>query len=376
MKKLYPFILLFILFLFFHQANAQLVSFSFAGSDGDESTWPSSAEGAGILPSAISRGPGITATANADRFNSKNWTVATSPDVNDYIEFTITPKPGYSISLSSTQLQHQRSSTGPKSFVIRTSVDGFTTDATNIVNVPDVNSNQLSTFSFTTTIGTTSPLVVRIYAYNAEAASGTWGPGESVDGNDIVLSGLHAILPVKFVNVSASRKGKEVEVKWTNATESDVVHYVLERSGDGRSFSEITRIYPTGNHGRRADYRSLDLQPFDNTNYYRIKAQEKDGQVMYTNIVKTDNSFSVPSMGLYPNPVQAGSQIILQLNGVTTGSYEIKIYNAAAQLLHHKTVPVNGTVSTQTISLKYFPGGIYVAEVTGVKKMRQQFIVQ
>lgn len=376
MKKFYPLVFLLLLSFFFHQSNAQIISFSFAGSDGDESTWPSATEAAGILSSSISRGTGITATANADRFNSKNWTTATTPDVNDYIEFTVTPRPGYSISLSTIALQHQRSVTGPRSFVIRTNFDGFAADATNVVNVPDVNSNLSSTFTFPTAITTTAPLIVRIYAYNAEAANGTWGPGESTDGNDIVLSGTFFNLPVKFVNVSALLNGKAVEVKWTNATESDVLYYVVERSGNGQSFSELAKVYPASNNGGQADYRSFDLQPLNKTNYYRIKAMESNGQALYTKIVKIETSLSAASIGLYPNPVKSGSQIMLQLSGVKEGTYEIKIYNAIAQLVDHETISVNGISSTQSISLSRWQKGVYVAEVTGGQRFLQQFIIQ
>ncbi|MDB5205233.1 MAG: type sorting protein [Flavisolibacter sp.] len=376
MKKLYPFLFSLILSFLFHQSNAQIVSFSFAGSNGDENTWPSATEAAGILPSSISRGTGISATANADRFNSKNWTTAATLDVNDYIEFTITPRPGYSVSLSTIALQHQRSVTGPKSFVIRTNFDGFASDATNVVNIPDVNANQSSTFTFSTPITTTAPLNVRIYAYNAEAATGTWGPGESTDGNDIVLSGTFLLLPVKFVNVSAFWNGQAVDIKWTNATESDVLHYVIERSGNGQLFTELTKVYPAANNGRQADYRSLDLHPLSKTNYYRIKAIETNGQVLYSKIVKVDASLSAASMGLYPNPVRSGSQIMLQLNGVKEGAYEIKIYNAIAQLVHHEKITVNGISSTQGISLGHWKKGVYVAEVTGTQRMQQQFIIQ
>ena len=376
MKKLYTFFFLLILSSFFHRSVAQIVSFSFAGSEGDESTWPTCSQSTGVMPSAITRGPGVSAVANADRFNSKSWTTGSIPDMNDYLEFTVTPKAGYGITLSTIALQHQRSVTGPRSFVIRTNMDAFAADATNAVNIADVNSNQSSSFIFPTAISTTSPLIIRIYAYNAETANGTWGPGESTDGNDMSLSGSFRILPVHFVNVAALLKGKEVEVSWTNATESDVLQYVVERSANGQQFAELTKVNNVKNDGEKVNYRSADLQPLNKANYYRIKAVETTGRVLYSSVVKIEVSSSATSLGLYPNPVMQGAQVMLQVNGVSAGKYDVRVYNAAAQLVHHEAITVNGTSSTQSIAVAQFQKGMYVMEVSGAQRMQQQFIIQ
>lgn len=376
MKKFYSFLFILLLSAFYHPLSAQIVSFSFAGSNGDEASWPSASQAAGVLSSVITRGPGIAAAANADRFNSKNWTTAAVPDMNDYLEFTISPNTGYAITVSTLSLQHQRSVTGPRSFVIRTNADDFAANATNEVTVPDVNANQSSAFHFTNAITTTSPLVVRIYAYNAEAASGTWGPGESVDGEDMNITGSFRILPVRFMNVSAVVNAKQVDVRWTNATESDVAYYIVERSATGREFAAMAKVYPSRNDGSTAAYLSPDAQPLTKANYYRIKAVETNGHVLYSSIVRIDINNTHQSFGIYPNPVKAGAQLNLQLGGVIPGAYEVRIYNAGAQLVHRQTIQVTGSTATQNIWLDRWQKGMYVAEISGSVKLHQQFIIQ
>ncbi|HYO23049.1 MAG TPA: T9SS type A sorting domain-containing protein, partial [Flavisolibacter sp.] len=225
------------------------------------------------------------------------------------------------------------------------------------------------------TISATAPLVVRIYAYNAESANGTWGPGESSDGNDLSLAGSFRILPVRFANIAASLKGKEIEVRWTNATESDVSYYVIERSGNGQTFTELSKATPLKNDGGKADYGSLDLQP-NKVNYYRIKAIETTGRAFYSSVVKIEINLSQASMGLYPNPVKQGAQLMLQVSSATAGKYDVRIYNAGGQLVHREAITVNGASSTQSISLRQFQKGMYVAEVAGAQRMLQQFIIQ
>jgi len=357
------------------QASAQIASFSFAGSDGDETSWPST-EAVGVQQSLITRGPGVTAVANADRFNSKNWTTGSIPDLNDYLEFTITPKPGFSISLTEIALQHQRSVTGPRSFVIRTSLDDFANDATNSVTVPDVNTNQSSTFIFQTAISLTTPLVIRIYAYNAEAANGTWGPGESIDGKDMVIAGSFLLLPVKFVNAKATLRSQQVLVEWANATESDVQLYVVERSADGKNFYELTKLSPSKNNGGYASYQTADAASLSKINFYRIKAVETSGHVLYSNVLRVESSSTAAALNLFPNPATAGSQVTLQANGLPAGNYQLVVYNSAAQIVSVKTVSVSGGSVSQTIALQDWPKGMYVLELKGAVIKQLRFVVQ
>lgn len=375
MKKFY-FLLLFS-YLFIEPLQAQIVNFCFAGSNGDETSWPSAAEAAGVQPTSLTRGPGVLASANADRFNSRNWTTGPTPDMNDYIEFVITPKPGYSITLSTIFLQHQRSVTGPRSFVIRTSIDGFSpANATNEENVPDVNTNQASSFTFPAAITTSSPLVVRIYAYNSEAANGTWGPGESIDGDDMAISGSFMILPIRFVNVKASWKDNKIAVDWSNATESEVVHYVVERSSNGQNFSELVKVNPRKNDGSLSSYTAVDAFPLGKINYYRIKAVEANGHFLFSKVVKIEAGAIKTALSLYPNPAIAGSQVMLQMNGLTQGKYNLSVYNAAAQLVHRETLSVTAGSITQELLLKNWQKGTYVVEIMGGTTMHQRFIIQ
>ena len=375
MRKLYTILSLFLL-LFFYQSEAQIASFNFSGSDGDEPNWNSSSTATGVQSCAMTRGSGVVPIANADRFNSKGWTTASSPDLNDYIQFVISPQAGYSVTISTISLQHQRSSTGPKSFVIRTSQNDFGADATAPVTIPDVNTNQTSVFSFPSPITTTSPITIRIYGYNAELENGTWGPGESIDGNDIVVSGSFMILPVRFVNVRAFLKTNAIEVSWSNATESDVKYYVVERSKNGQQFSDLQKLTAVKNDGSNADYSITDVQPFDGANYYRIKAMEINGHVIYSRIVKIESNRTTSSLSVYPNPVQAGSSIMLQMNGLTPGRHSLSVYNAAAQLVYRQEVSINARSLTQSLPLQNLQKGTYIVEVKGSTTHHQRFVIQ
>ncbi|MFH0895911.1 MAG: T9SS type A sorting domain-containing protein [Bacteroidota bacterium] len=192
MNKNFTFLIRFskVLLLFLllsNYSNAQILTFEFSALLGDEATASSNYNDANLTSSTVSRGSGVTTGLNSGRFNSLNWATTASIDANDYVQFTITPNSGYQFSVSSILIQHQRSGTGPVSFVLRSNLDGYSSNLGGIHTIADVTTTQTYTYTFAQTDQSVS-VTYRIYAYSAEAGTGTWGPGDGT-GNDIVVNG-------------------------------------------------------------------------------------------------------------------------------------------------------------------------------------------
>ena len=167
----------------------QILTFDFAGLAGSEVTANSNFNDANLSSSFISRGSGLTAVANADRFNSTNWaltSIANAVSGDKYVEFTITPNAGYQFDVSSIVVQWQRSGTGNTQIALRSSVDGYVTNLDAVKNVVDNTSTQTFTYTFTQANSSTA-ITYRLYSF-AEAGTGTGGPGDGA-GNDIIVNG-------------------------------------------------------------------------------------------------------------------------------------------------------------------------------------------
>jgi hypothetical protein len=374
MKKFYPFYLFIPLIFFIQSASAQVLSFSLAGSDGNEAFWPSTTNAASVQPSSLIRGSGVVPAANADRFNSTNWSTGSSIDLTDYLEFVLTPTAGYALNVTSILLQHQRSTTGPTKFVIRTSLDNYAGNATNTVAISDVNTFQNHSFAFAYTINSTAPVTIRIYAYAAETATGTWGPGVGGDDEVAVFGSLH-ILPIKFGNLKAIKKAQTIEVSFSNLTESDIVAYAIERSSDGLQFNLISKMAPLKNDGGNAEYTFMDALALRSANFYRVKTVEKSGKIFYSYIVKVNMEMVQPGISIYPNPVVA-KQLGFQVNDLTTGTYKMVVHNTIGQIVHQISVKHEGGSFGQTIPLNNLRAGIYYLEFYGKEKLVKRFIVE
>lgn len=157
-------------------AHAQLGTYSFLNSSGDEPTFPVDAQPINAQLSPMSRGAGVTPSTGAGTFAAVDWTTGATPDAADYFSFTAQPAPGFRLRLDSLKLDERRSGTGIRDWVVRSSADNFTANLVS-VNVPDdtnTRTNTKVTLPLASFGALTGPVEFRIYGYNAEAAAGSW----------------------------------------------------------------------------------------------------------------------------------------------------------------------------------------------------------
>lgn len=135
---------------------------------------------------------GITSSSSSNNFRGSDWEVASTIDLTKYIEFTLTATNGYTITNPTIDFGIGRSGTGPTNWEWRSSVDNFASaitiatlasglsQASGVITNPDVNSNWTGNSLSVTTSGLTT-ITFRLYAYSAEATTGTGGIAGALD---------------------------------------------------------------------------------------------------------------------------------------------------------------------------------------------------
>ncbi len=91
-------------------------------------------------------------------------------------------------------------------------------------------------------------------------------------------------LPVSLLNFSAKKKNTSIDLSWATEAESDMSHYELQRSPDGRNYLSIYTIQ-SRNIISRMNYSYNDNKPLSGISYYRLKMVEVDGSISYSKIV-------------------------------------------------------------------------------------------
>jgi hypothetical protein len=182
--------------LIINSASAQLLQWNTFGNAGTETSEPSVANNANVSAASLTLGGGVTAVGNANRFGGNNWfdtgdtattTLAESVSGNDYIQFTVTPNAGYSFTPTSFVFGWDRSSTGPGSVTLRSSVDGYAADLGSVTGMAASQTNG-NTITISGLSNITSATTFRLYGYAASATGGTGG-FDTTGAINVVLNG-------------------------------------------------------------------------------------------------------------------------------------------------------------------------------------------
>jgi hypothetical protein len=90
-------------------------------------------------------------------------------------------------------------------------------------------------------------------------------------------------LPVENVTLSAEKAGENVGLTWTSFNEVQLHNYVIERNVEGQGWTEIGRQQPEGGIGLSSSYSATDFFPGNGLNLYRLRLENEDGSVEYSN---------------------------------------------------------------------------------------------
>ncbi len=157
-----------------------------------------------------------------------------------------------------------------------------------------------------------------------------------------------SVLPTNFIGVGAQLKGVGIEVTFNTANETNMLSYDIEESVDGINYAKASNII--AKNDALNTYSWLDATISNGTNYYRIKANEQNGMVKYSQVVKVNVGSQSSNFTIYPNPVTNGV-VGLQMNNVEKGTYSVKIFNSIGQELFSTNLKHDGGSATQTIQL-------------------------
>ena len=338
-------------------SNAQVAAFDFQGLLGDEVSDNADVVDSDInSPVTITRG-GVTASANGGRFTSTNWPVATSPDLAKYLEFTLTPIMDASVTVSSIDMKHRRSGTGPINFQLRSSKDGYALPIGGVITITDVTTNNTSAFT-SLGITSTSSVTFRIYAYSAEATGGTWGPGDAAVGNDLVVNGTAALLPVELKSIKVSKKNAAAQLSWQTATENNNSHFDIERSNDGVKFSKLEAVKGHGTTNVVQDYTFMDDAPLKNINYYRLRQVDFDGKETISKTVSINfEGKGQAKAKVYPTLVKD----VVNIEFSQDTKSELSVRDLTGRVILTQNTPEG--INVGTLNLSSLNSGMYILSI-------------
>ena len=182
---------------------------------------------------------------------------------------------------------------------------------------------------------------------------------------------------VSFDKIYAEEKQDFIQVTWTTSPEKNVVRYEVERSVDGRWFTQIgmQTLSASRNLSSIEKYHFDDITPFFGDNYYRIKAVLTSGIVKYSATVKVYREKGENGVFFYPNPFD-GKSIFVQFSNAAKGVNKISLLNSIGQEVYKKELSHAGGSINFTLFLANLSSGVYYFRViNGDKKTSHKVVV-
>jgi hypothetical protein len=187
-----------------------------------------------------------------------------------------------------------------------------------------------------------------------------------------------APLPLQMISFSATLNNSKAELTWKTVSETNVSHFEIEKSLDGKNFSEAGIVFATGNETDVTIYNFSDKinTDLEGVVYYRIRSVDLDGKFQYSAIRMVRVSKQVANnitLLAYPNPVTSELRISIPDNWQSKKViYEIFSINGR---LANKTETASSS-QTEIINIGNLSTGIYLVKASCEGKTAQQKIVK
>ena len=170
---------------------------------------------------------------------------------------------------------------------------------------------------------------------------------ESIRFSDFSIQEI-TVLPINLVSFTAAKQANSVQLKWATLSEQNNSHFEVEKSKDGIVFLNIGNRAGFENSNTLRNYFFYDDEPYNGSNYYRLKQIDFDGNFTYSTI----KVVSIKSSELTLKSTVVEQILEMNINGdIETTSY---FYNSTGQ----KMLTINGT-GRQLVNVSSFTAGVY-----------------
>ncbi len=148
-------------------------------------------------------------------------------------------------------------------------------------------------------------------------------------------------LPVTFTAISAQASRNDIVVKWSVASQINILNYEVQKSADGLNFKPAASILATGANGAALQYSYTDANADAGIWYYRIKSIGTNGETNFSATTKASLQAKTALLKAYPVPVVNG-RFQASLQNLPAAVYQVKIVNAMGQTVFATQVTHTG----------------------------------
>lgn len=165
-------------------------------------------------------------------------------------------------------------------------------------------------------------------------------------------------LPVELVDFTAECNSNTVNVSWSTASEVNNDYFILEKSADAVTWSEITKVAGNGNSNELKTYSYTDHASGLGATYYRLTQVDFNGdtEVFSPKSANCGNG-ETATLSVYPNP--ADEYVTVSYSGAGKWA-RWSIISMSGAVVNTGNLTADGNTQIEVSSL---PAGVYTLRV-------------
>jgi hypothetical protein len=170
-------------------------------------------------------------------------------------------------------------------------------------------------------------------------------------------------LPIIMTPLKGAYSNGVSHLTWSTLQESNSSHFEIERSSDGVNFTSIGTVSAKGLSDKQTDYSFNDVKVNAGTNYYRLRAVDKDANFKNSNIVALEVKIKGTNVtGIYPNPFV--DKVNIAVSSEISGQAVIRLFDNTGKLIATQQSSISKGVNNVAIdNLIALAKGFYMVKV-------------
>ncbi|WP_165851320.1 T9SS type A sorting domain-containing protein [Brumimicrobium aurantiacum] len=153
------------------------------------------------------------------------------------------------------------------------------------------------------------------------------------DSDEFTLGSINSVqtpLPVELTEFNVHSNENHVDVIWETASELNADYYIIQKSTDGKIYSQVSEVKANGTTSNVSYYLHEDHRPYSGVSYYRLIQVDYDGKETTYGPIAIDRVQS-QSFILVPNPTSGSFRLKNTIS--TNHTTELEIYNVNGKLM-------------------------------------------
>jgi len=178
----------------------------------------------------------------------------------------------------------------------------------------------------------------------------------------INASGALPVVLNSFAVFEGKIKGT-ADIRWSTATEINTAWFIIKKSTDGESYSQVAKVQASGNSTTLQQYLITDKYTGNASKYifYMIEILDKDGSSSFSPVIRYNNSKAVIKLvtQISPNPVAAPGHLMFQFNADKEDEMKVQLYDASGKFIKEAFMHAEAGLNNGHFHLGNIAAGIY-----------------